>query len=340
MRVSAHIIVDIYGANKIHSEKILREYTKQVIEIESALAKQEKYFYLTGKENIQKIEEIQTKKDQLAERIKKKGKFLYAAFHTTTYPDRENRYTTIEVIEKKNPERLAFVHPNNNHTTYLKQSDLITKMQEYDTLGWKLSDSKQLTAKNLSCPVYHCTFGFKHPKLKPYLNIFNGGVIKEKTKILTVLNSDPDPERRATAAFLIGHFKNPEEIIFTLSKYINDPSELVRNNVIRVMSETIDKAQINHIDVKPFLNLLKSPYGTDRNKAVALLATVSLDEKSKLLIIDQGKKELLALLRLKQPNNHDWAYLLLKKMSGKNYSEYDIPAWKRWFSEAKRCERN
>jgi hypothetical protein len=105
------------------------------------------------------------KKDRLAERIKKKGRFLYAAFHTTIYPNRQNRYTTIEVIEKKSPERLAFVHPNNNNTTHLKQSDLIAKMQEYDTLGWKLGYSKQLTVKNLPCPVYHCSFGFNHPKL-------------------------------------------------------------------------------------------------------------------------------------------------------------------------------
>lgn len=336
--VAAHVIVDIYGANKIHSEKILREYTKQVIEIESEVVKQREYFNITGREDIKKIEEIQVKKDRLAERIKKKGRFLYAAFHTTIYPNRKNIYTTIEVIEKKNPERLVFVHPNNSNPNLLKQSDLIAKMQEYTTLAWKLSDSKQLTVKNFLCPVYHCTFGFNHPKLKPYLNVFNRGVIKDKTKILKLLNSDVDPERRATAVLLLGHFKNPEEIISILSHYINDTNELVRNNVIRVLSETIVKAQINHIEVAPFLKLLNSPYGTDRNKAVSLLASVPLNKKSRLLIINKGQKDLLNLLRLKQPNNHDWAYLLLKKISGKNYSEYDISAWERWFSEVKRSE--
>jgi hypothetical protein len=334
--IAASVIVDIYGANKIHSEKILREYTKQVIEIESELAKQRGYFNLTGKEDIQKIEEIQIKKDRLAEGIKKKVGVLYLAFHTTIYPNKKYLYTTIEVIEKTDPERLAFVHPNNNNTIHLKQTDLIAKMQKYETLGWKLSDSKQLAIKNLICPAYHCIFGFNHPKLKPYLSIFNRGVIKEKTKILKVLNNDPDPERRAAAAFLLGHFENPEEIISILSKYINDDNELVRNNVIRVMGETIEKAQINHIDVDPFLNLLNSPYGSDRNKAVSLLASAPLDKKSRLLIIHKGQEDLLALLQLKQPNNHDWAYLLLKKISGKNYSEYDISAWERWFSEVKK----
>lgn len=332
---SAHI-VDIYGAKKKHSEKILHEYTNQVIEIESELAKQHEYFNLTGIKDAQKIEDIQIKKGKLIEKIKKQGKFLYTELHTTTYQDKKNLYTTIEVIEKERPERLMFINTNEAITKHLKQNDLIEKMQEYETLGWKLSDSRKLTIKNHSCPVYHCVFGFNHPRLRPYLNIFNIGAIKEKTKILKVLSNDPAPERRASAAFLVGHFKNPEEIISILSERINDQSLSVRNNVIRVMSETIEKAQINHINVEPFLNLLNSPYGTDRNKALSLLANTPLDKKSRLLIIHKGQKDLLALLHLKQPNNHDWAYVVLKKISGENYDEYDISAWERWFSEVKK----
>ncbi|MCP0914686.1 MULTISPECIES: HEAT repeat domain-containing protein [Legionella] len=333
---SAQIVVDIYGANKLHAEQILREYTAQVIEIESELAKQREYFNLTGHEDIQKVEETRAKKARLMERIKKKGMFLYADVHTTVYPGEKNLYTTIEVIERTKPERLAFVNKDEQGASHLIQPDLIGKMQKYEALGWRLSDTGQLTEKDNICPVYHCIFGFNHPKLKPYLNIFNAGVIKEKTKILNALSNDPDPERRASAALLVGHFQNPKEIIFVLSKHVHDKSQLVRNNVIRVMGETIEKAPIAQINVEPFVSLLNSPYGTDRNKALFLLTTAPLDKKSKWLIIRKGQKSLLALLRLKQPNNRGWAYLLLKKISGKKYDEYDFSAWEKWLSTIKR----
>lgn len=95
---------------------------------------------------------------------------------------------------------------------------------------------------------------------------------------------------------------------------------------------TMDKSHIDRIDVAPFLNLLKSPYGTDRNKSLAVLLNASSDKVSRALIIEKGRHDLLALLQLKQPNNHNWVYLLLKKISGKNYGEYNINAWGKWFS--------
>jgi hypothetical protein len=332
-------VVDIYGAENAHGDCILKKYTKQVIAIESELAKQREQFNLTGKEDVQTIRKIQVKKSSLIENIKKTGMFLYADFHTNRYQDKKNLYTTIEIIEKTGSKRLSFINKTAKVPKKTEPPDLITKMQEYEELGWKLDDSKQLTANNFYCPVYHCIFGFSHPMLAPYLNIFNIAADKEKEKekekekILNILNNDPDPERRAAAVFIIGHFKDPEEIISILFKHINDKSPGVRNNAIRVMSQTMEKAQITHINVEPFLNLLNSPYGTDRNKALSLLASAPLDKKARTLIIYKGKKDLLALLHLKQPNNHDWAYLLLKKISGKDFGPHNYYAWEQWLSK-------
>ena len=39
---------------------------------------------------------------------------------------------------------------------------------------------------------------------------------------------------------------------------------------------------------------------------------------------------LLAMLRLQQPNNHDFAYLILKAISGQSYGERDYSAWEAW----------
>lgn len=332
----AAYIVDIYGAEKKHADQMLQKYSNQVKEIESALDQEDKILKLSEKTTSPKIEKIQERKKILEERIKKDGMFLYVHFHSTFYPTERDQYITIEVVEKTQPERLTFLTPVSEIKKYSHHADLIEKMREFDALGMRLAISHQLNATNIRCPVYHCVFGFDHPKLKPYLNIFNTGAIKEKEKILNTLNNDPDPERRAAAAFLVGHFKNPKEIISTLSKHINDKDQTVRNNVIRVIGLTMIQGHIDHINIAPFLKLLKSPYGTDRNKALAVLVSASSDAATRSLIINEGRDDLLALLQLKQLNNHEWVYLLLKKISGKNYGEYDIAAWDKWFSTVKK----
>ncbi len=207
-------------------------------------------------------------------------------------------------------------------------------MMEYNDLTYKLENLNQLKINNISCPVYHCTVGFDNSKLKPYLNMFNIGSIKEKKLILNTLNHDSNPERQAAAAFLTGHFSDPKEIISLLLPHVNDKSSLVRNNVMRVIGDTMDKAKITEIDVTPFLDLLNSPYGTDRNKASLILLNASGTASAQSLIIQNGKDNLLSMLRLQQPNNHDHAYFILKKISGKTYGEYDIAAWDKWLTSA------
>ncbi len=327
-------IVDIYGADKTHSITILKKYTKQVAEIQSELVGAWHSEILSGNKNTVKIKKIQSKKTALQEKIKKDGEFLFVSLQTITYPSRKNSYTTIEVIEKNQSERLRFVNSNVSIKKSQRQSNLIDKMIEYDKLTWKLMLEHQLPSKDYICPVYHCMYAFDTPILKPYLTIFNSGVIKDKQLILDTLNHDPDPERRAEVAFLVGHFKDPHEIIELLSQHVNDKSELVRNNAMRVIGATIEKAKIMRLDISPFLALLNSPYETDRNKALYILFHASGTPSSRRLILQQGKGSLLALLRLKQPNNHDYAYLILKKISGKTYGEYDIEAWDKWLTFA------
>ena len=131
----------------------------------------------------------------------------------------------------------------------------------------------------------------------------------------------------------MGHFQDPKEIVSILSFHVDDPDETVRNNVIRVISETLRKSKIT-IDVSPFLSLLDSPFLTDRNKSLSVLWLASESSEGKKQIIQSGGDKLLSILALKQPNNHDLAYIILKNVSGKDFGEYNIAAWKQWLSKA------
>ena len=69
---------------------------------------------------------------------------------------------------------------------------------------------------------------------------------------------------------------------------------------------------------------------TDRNKALLVLLNAANSSSSKQLIIREGTKQLVSLLRLKQPNNHEMAYDLLKKISGKDFGSHNPDAWEKW----------
>ena len=133
----------------------------------------------------------------------------------------------------------------------------------------------------------------------------------------------------------MGHFKNPREIISVLSSHVDDQNDGVRNNVMRVIGETVDRAKLKEIDITPFLNALDSPYTTDRNKALLVLSAAVNTASSKKLALQKGGDKLLAILRLQQPNNHDTAYIILKKISGKDFGSTNVAAWEKWVASAR-----
>jgi HEAT repeat protein len=212
-------------------------------------------------------------------------------------------------------------------------------MLQYQSIGNDLFNNKKLRTIDLddnNCPVYHCiAAGFTHPKLKPYLVIFNQGIVKQKEFILDTLKNDPDSGRRGAAAFLLGHLQDPHEIITTLSPYVEDPDPLVRNNVIRVIGETVERAKIYDFNLLPFLNLLASTESVDRNKSLFVIYAVAKSPAQQQKIMAY-KDRLLDLLQLQQPNNHKPAYMILTRISGKKFGEYDLVAWKNWANTQQR----
>lgn len=333
MNAWAGDVVDLYGASPSASDRIIKHFVRQVREIESELTAEFASSMDGNIRNPKRVEQLLQKKARLVNAIKRTGHFLFADLQTVSYPGDNDIYTTIEVVEKNQPERLQYVHPKHPIKS-VAHDDLINTMIVYQSIAMKLMMTGQLDLHDNSCPVYHCTVPFKHPKLKPYLALFNEGAVHQKQEIIQALNHDPDPERRAAAAFLIGHFNNPQDIMSLLSPHVNDEDEGVRNNVLRVMGETVARAHITTFDATPFLSLLDSPSVTDRNKSLLVLLTAADSSAGKKQIIQQGQARFIALLRLKQPNNHGMAYAILKKISGRDFSETDFTAWEQWFIEA------
>ena len=328
--INASNIVDLYGADSKISKEILKKYGREIGEIESVIFKE---LVASGKDP-KNFEDIIIKRMGLVEKIKQENDFFYVDFELVFYPNNKNRYITIEVINKNQPARMHFINGNKDSQQKSSKQDLINKMIEFKKIDMQLLMESKLGSNKINCPVYHCLTGFEHEKLKPYLDVFNRGAIEEKQLIIDTLNKDEDPARKSAAAFLMGHFSDPKEIISLLTPHVNDSDSRVRNDVMRVLAQTMEKSKISQVDAMPFLNLLDSPYDTDRNKALYVLSTAVESEAAKTLVIQHGKTRLLALLELKQPNNHDLAYLILKKISGKKFADTNVKAWDKWFSSA------
>lgn len=333
----AQNIVDVYGTTPIKAESILNKYGKKIALLEEKFQKEIKPNLFDNDSNSESEKEIENKinklveqKFKLIEKIKKEGKFLFVNFQAIWYPENVNQYTTIDVVEKDQSERLKYVEPIRIQTSNEVRDDLVNQMIEFFKKQMKIIYNDSYKDKKYDCPVYHCIGRFDDPNLKPYLSLFNKGAIQQKALILRTLKIDSNPERREAAVFLVGHFKNPEEIINTLMPYVEDKYSGVRNNAMRVIGSTLFKSNIKDVDSHPFLRLIDSTEITDRNKALLILSHLANFEGSRKIILQQAGTKLINLLRLKQLNNHEPAYDILKKISGKNFAEYDIVAWENW----------
>lgn len=330
LSLNAANIVDVFGTDPRKSDDLIKNYGVQVDELATKLLKEMAKASKSGKKpNL--LNGIYQNRIRLINNIKRHYGFSYVAFDTIVYPLDKTAYTTIEVINKNDKDRLRFVNKITKPSPKKPKHDLIEKMMEFQTIWGQLMLTNQFDKKETQCPVYHCLPGFTHPKLKDLFALFNASVIKEKELILTTIKNDANPERRTAAVYLMGHFDDPKEIISFLTSHIMDSDAGVRNAAMRVINETMRKAKLNKMNVLPFLSLLDSPHDTDRNKALYILSNAAKSQESKELIIRHGKDRLIALLRLKQPNNHEPSYTLLKEISGNDFGSHNFAAWEQWF---------
>jgi hypothetical protein len=113
---------------------------------------------------------------------------------------------------------------------------------------------------------------------------------------------------------------------------MRDPSNGVRNSAMRVLGATLAK---NNVDfpVQEAITALDFPMETDRNKALYIILSLTNQPRYAKFIAVHAKTELLEELKMRQLNLHDLAYEVLKKISGKNYSDRNYVAWKNWLDK-------
>ena len=262
--------------------------------------------------------------------IQAMGDFAYVTLSPVRYYDRRNFfYVTVDVVEQRDKaRRLNFLAPPVKR--FPDPDGLLEKWREYEEAGRSLAEKGQLGTEKAHCPAFHCVWGFQHPKLKTYETVFQYMVPKDKEKLKAILREDERATYRADAAFLLAHISDPNELVQALLPMIRDSDAMVRNNAMRVLSQLAEERKEVAIPIRPFLDALDFPDTTDRNKSLATLDALAGRPENQGILLREAGPKLVRILRLLQPNNHDYAYGILKKISGKDFGERNYDMWLQW----------
>ncbi len=275
--------------------------------------------------------------DSLAERWKQAllglralGEFAYLDFSFVNYYDGAPRaFLTVDVVERADSaRRMAFAAPPRDSVP--DPAGLVAAFGKYFEQGMKLLQSGTLPPAEPACAVLHCVPGADHASMRAETERFARAVPKYREQILRVLRTDRDPQKRAGAAFLLGYLTDAQWVANALAPAIADPSSSVRNNALRVLIMLAQRTPRVDIPIAPVLRALQYPTTTDRNKAGYVVAALADRPENRDVIRRTVGNLLLDMLQLEQPNNHDPAFQILRKISGKDYGDRDYAAWRAW----------
>jgi len=313
--------IDVYGTKRLNEESLKKEFGDDLSQ-----------WLKKGLEGSDKSTELEKR---LANKIKSKYGFHDCNWSIIQFfePGDFGFHITLDVVEKEDAEhRMDFLaEPNEN---IADPDGLIAKWIEYENTAVELVQKGEVQPESEKCKAFHCPFGHKHAKLKPYESVFTDGVKKHGKTIADILAKDKNPEKRAAAAFLLAYMSDGLGLSKTLVERVRDPDALVRNNVLRVLGDIAELHQEILIPLKPVAKALDYPRVTDRSKAAFVVYALSLNSPAvREELLKSHVPTLLEFIKSKQPDHYEVGHAILRKISSKEYAIDDIRAWTAWASK-------
>jgi len=135
-----------------------------------------------------------------------------------------------------------------------------------------------------------------------------------------VVRNSASSEHRAAAAFIIGYAPVKAVVVEDLLYASSDANSLVRNNAMRslwaIASLAGRKPELKiQIPADPFIGLLNSIVGSDRNKALAILSELT-ENRAPAVLAGLRERAQPALSQMAGTPDGFSAYLLLKRIEG------------------------
>jgi hypothetical protein len=317
--------VDLFGTSRFTVEKLLEPVHDRFIEYER----------LSVADQFEEAAKIQ---QELETALKQSGGFAFLKFSMIRYfRDGDPRYLTIDVVEPADAERrMSFAKPPADATAFPDPEGLIAKYGEYETKGFELLRLREPIEDAASTrELFHCPFGFSHPQLGPYKAVLVDGARKHADELFAIVHRDKDAQHRAQAIFLLGFTSDGARLVREITPACRDENANVRNNAMRVFAVMAQNHSEVELPLAPVLDMLDFPATTDRNKAAAVLSALSKKRELAPEIRRRCGQTLVAMLRLKQPNNHDYALMILRELRGEKAAPLaadDYAGWEAWLA--------
>ena len=157
---------------------------------------------------------------------------------------------------------------------------------------------------------------------------------QSKALIEKTIFQDPHLERRRAGIFLLAYYANPQDINQILMRLLDDKNHFIRHDALRVYGEMYPKTKNLKMPVQKILLSAHACDVGERNKALIVLSELAKEPQYRHAL-QKDAHQFIELLKLKQPNNHLFAYDILTRISQKNYSDTDISSWEHWASSYK-----
>ena len=318
--------VDLFGTTRLTVEELLEP-------LHDRFAEYERLAVADRHEEAAPIQHV------LEAAVKRAGEFAFVKFSLIRYFGAgDPRYLTIDVVEPGDAaRRMSFAKPPADAVALADPDGLLAKYAEYETKGFELLRHHEPIEDAASTrDLFHCPFGFAHPQLASYKAPLVDGARNHADELFAMVHRDRDPQHRAHAIFLLGFTSDGARLVREITPACRDESALVRNNAMRVFAEMAHHHPEVELPLAPVLDMLEFPETTDRNKAAAVLAALAKKKELAPEIRRRGGKTLVAMLRLKQPNNHDWAFQILNALIDEKtrpFASDDYEGWEAWLAE-------
>ncbi|HLL21047.1 MAG TPA: hypothetical protein VK427_02900, partial [Kofleriaceae bacterium] len=222
-------------------------------------------------------------------------------------------YLTIDFVDHDDaPARMPFLPEPSG--TYRDPEGLLADWRRYELMALASPETRRA-----SCPAFHCLGGDRQPGAATLTAKFAARVPAHVEELATILRDDRRALHRAAAASLLAYAKDGPALVKRLVAAFRDGEAFVRNSAMRVVADIALYHHDVEVPVEPVLEALRYPATLDRNKAAAILdGLLSRPNGARLrrTVAVRAGATLLAMLRLQQPNNHRYAYRILKAISG------------------------
>lgn len=312
--------VGIYGSNRVN-EVTLKEFLGK--DLDKWIAKG-----LAADPSALELEK------KFVAKIKKKYGFPFAEWSIIQYfePGQLALHLTLDVVEGEDvARRMPFVDAPKEELA--DPAGLLRQWNDYENTALDLVENGELEPEAQKCAALHCPFGHRHEKLKKYEAIFLEGAKKHAAELIEVQKRDKRPEFRAAATYVLAYWVDQKKkVVNAMIDRLKDPDALVRNNAMRVLGDIGEFHADAPIPIAPLLPALDYPKVSDRSKALYVVYLLALNSnQAREELLKASVPTLIALMECKQPDHRELAHNVLRKISGKDFSDTDARAWTAWF---------